>query len=492
MLGQPLTDRAAQRAGAGTVDDDRTSSSPGQQHLVEVASRAARAPPRRAPRAGRAAVTTRAAARRRISSASTSRGAGPLIGSSTTSTSSAGTTTRMPSVSRVTRPVRPLTSAIRPCVPSVRLRPHRPTRGCGAAGSLRLRRPRRPASLVSWRGRLGAPRELVEGGGRRRARRVRAAGEVPLAGHLAAHLGDLALGAGQHVVGGSVARRRASRPPRAARATTPLRARSRSSAALASAARARSRPRCAAPPPPRCGRGWPPCSPPRPRSGSARRRGSAPAGPSRLAMANAWLLPGRPIVEPVRRSQRAHVELDRRVGDAGMRLGEGLELRVVGRGHHPRARARAGARPRPSPAPSPRRDPCRLRPRRAGPGCPHPASPTKRTMLRRWLENVESDWAMLCSSPMSAITRRYTGSRAPAAAGTRRPDWCMRASRPSVLRLTVLPPVFGPVTTMARCPKRSPRRRSMGTAAVPEQRVTGGEQLRRVGRDLGPHRVQLP
>ena len=43
-----------------------------------------------------------------------------------------------------------------------------------------------------------------------------------------------------------------------------------------------------------------------------------------------------------------------------------------------------------------------------------------------------------------------TGSRAPSAAGTRSPAWCMSASRPSVLSETVLPPVFGPVMIRAR------------------------------------------
>ena len=62
-----------------------------------------------------------------------------------------------------------------------------------------------------------------------------------------------------------------------------------------------------------------------------------------------------------------------------------------------------------------------------------PAASTKRTTLRRWLEKVDSDCAMLCSSPMSAMTRRKTGRRAPSAAGTRSPAWCMSASRPSVL-----------------------------------------------------------
>src|SRR4026209_1124587 len=43
-----------------------------------------------------------------------------------------------------------------------------------------------------------------------------------------------------------------------------------------------------------------------------------------------------------------------------------------------------------------------------------------RTIERRWPENVESDWAIDCSSPMSANTSRNTGRREPASAGTDR------------------------------------------------------------------------
>ena len=80
---------------------------------------------------------------------------------------------------------------------------------------------------------------------------------------------------------------------------------------------------------------------------------------------------------------------------------------------------------------------------------PGPAASTIRVIERRWPENVESDWAIDCSSPMSANTSRRIGSREPAAAGTWRPAWCMSASSPSVRSVTVLPPVFGPVTTSA-------------------------------------------
>ena len=71
-------------------------------------------------------------------------------------------------------------------------------------------------------------------------------------------------------------------------------------------------------------------------------------------------------------------------------------------------------------------------------------------MLLRCPENVLRLAAIDCSSPMSANTDRKTGSREPSAAGTCRPAWAMRASSPAVLRATVLPPVFGPVTMSAR------------------------------------------
>ncbi len=90
-----------------------------------------------------------------------------------------------------------------------------------------------------------------------------------------------------------------------------------------------------------------------------------------------------------------------------------------------------------------------------------PAASTIRVIDRRWPENVESDCATDCSSPMSAKTSRSTGSELPASAGTWRPAWCMRHRRPIVRSVTVLPPVFGPVTTSAV--NSPPRSTSIGT-----------------------------
>ena len=80
---------------------------------------------------------------------------------------------------------------------------------------------------------------------------------------------------------------------------------------------------------------------------------------------------------------------------------------------------------------------------------PGPAASTIRMIERRCPEKVESDWAIDCSSPMSAKMSRQTGSRLPGSAGMWSPAWCIRLSRPSVRSVTVLPPVFGPVTTSA-------------------------------------------
>src|SRR3954471_2009530 len=52
-----------------------------------------------------------------------------------------------------------------------------------------------------------------------------------------------------------------------------------------------------------------------------------------------------------------------------------------------------------------------------------------------------------CSSPMSAKSDRNTGRREPSAAGMRRPDCAIRTKSPAVFSATVLPPVFGPVTS---------------------------------------------
>ena len=59
--------------------------------------------------------------------------------------------------------------------------------------------------------------------------------------------------------------------------------------------------------------------------------------------------------------------------------------------------------------------------------------------------NVDSDCSIDCSSPMSANTASKTGRRLSLSAGTGIPACAISASRPTVLRATVLPPVFGPV-----------------------------------------------
>ena len=66
---------------------------------------------------------------------------------------------------------------------------------------------------------------------------------------------------------------------------------------------------------------------------------------------------------------------------------------------------------------------------------------------------------MLCSSPMSTRMSRTTGSFAEAAA-TNIPHWCISTARPSVLRVAVLPPMFGPVISSSFV---SPSWRSFGT-----------------------------
>ena len=83
-------------------------------------------------------------------------------------------------------------------------------------------------------------------------------------------------------------------------------------------------------------------------------------------------------------------------------------------------------------------------------------------MFTMWEEKVLRLCSMLCSSPMSASTRRNTVTALPLSVGMWRPHWAMRVSRPRVFRLTVLPPVLGPV--MTRVSNRSPSSRSTGTA----------------------------
>ena len=83
------------------------------------------------------------------------------------------------------------------------------------------------------------------------------------------------------------------------------------------------------------------------------------------------------------------------------------------------------------------------------------------TMFTMWLEKVDRLCSMDCSSPMSAKTCSNTASSVPMSAGTCRPAWAMRVNRPTVLRVTVLPPVLGPV--MTRVVKSRPIHRLVGT-----------------------------
>ena len=62
-------------------------------------------------------------------------------------------------------------------------------------------------------------------------------------------------------------------------------------------------------------------------------------------------------------------------------------------------------------------------------------------------EKVERLCSMLCSSPMSAKTCSKTESLRAFVRGDRQPACAISVSRPVVFSETVLPPVFGPVTT---------------------------------------------
>ena len=77
-------------------------------------------------------------------------------------------------------------------------------------------------------------------------------------------------------------------------------------------------------------------------------------------------------------------------------------------------------------------------------------------------EKVDRDCSMLCSSPMSAYISRNKPSFEPSAAGIKSPDSPIRVSSPTVLRVTVFPPVLGPV--IISWSKSSPRYTFIGTA----------------------------
>ena len=56
-------------------------------------------------------------------------------------------------------------------------------------------------------------------------------------------------------------------------------------------------------------------------------------------------------------------------------------------------------------------------------------------------------WAMLCSSPISTKIWRYSASLLPSDTGINNPQPTIAVSRPRVFKVTVLPPVLGPVIT---------------------------------------------
>ena len=83
-------------------------------------------------------------------------------------------------------------------------------------------------------------------------------------------------------------------------------------------------------------------------------------------------------------------------------------------------------------------------------------------MFAMCAENVDRLCSMDCSSPTSASTRSNTRTTLPSSAGMCRPHCAIRHSSPSVLSVTVLPPVFGPV--MTRVSNCWPSSTLMGTA----------------------------
>jgi len=85
-----------------------------------------------------------------------------------------------------------------------------------------------------------------------------------------------------------------------------------------------------------------------------------------------------------------------------------------------------------------------------------------RTICIMCPENVERDCSMDCSSPISANTSLKTLRREPDCAGICKPDCAMSTSKPTVLSVTVLPPVFGPVSTTANVSRS--KTTSIGTA----------------------------
>ena len=92
----------------------------------------------------------------------------------------------------------------------------------------------------------------------------------------------------------------------------------------------------------------------------------------------------------------------------------------------------------------------RRRARRAAPATGARRPPTNRARFCTWRGERGED---LLDRLLVADVRQMpskTGSAVPGAAGISMPNWLIAASRPTVFRLTVLPPVLGPVTISTR------------------------------------------
>ena len=78
-----------------------------------------------------------------------------------------------------------------------------------------------------------------------------------------------------------------------------------------------------------------------------------------------------------------------------------------------------------------------------------------------WDEKVLSDCSIDCSSPISAQISRKTAALLPSAAGINRPACAINCNKPTVFKVIVLPPVFGPVIKIVS--NSSPKRISLAT-----------------------------
>ena len=65
-------------------------------------------------------------------------------------------------------------------------------------------------------------------------------------------------------------------------------------------------------------------------------------------------------------------------------------------------------------------------------------------ILVKWLLYVDSEFSMLCSSPMSTITSLNIRVTLPFSTGTIMPHCVSHCSSPTVFRHTLFPPAFGP------------------------------------------------